>query len=75
MSIAARYFGIVWGQLRELVSLIGRGEAPAALRSHLREFAELLVRHIRFEERTFFPALEKALREGQHGRDREHPLY
>ncbi len=52
-------------RLRELVSLLGRVEAPAPLRSHLREFAELLIRHIRFEERTLFPALEKAFPEGQ----------
>jgi hemerythrin-like domain-containing protein len=48
-------------RLSELVGLIERGDAPADLRRHLREFAELLIRHIRFEERTVFPALEKAL--------------
>jgi iron-sulfur cluster repair protein YtfE (RIC family) len=48
-------------RLRELVGLIERGDVPADLRCHLREFAELLIRHIRFEERTVFPALEKAL--------------
>ncbi len=48
-------------RLRELVLLIERGDVPAELRCHLREFAELLIRHIRFEERTVFPALEKAL--------------
>ncbi len=52
-------------RLRELIGLIGRVEVPAALRSHLREFAELLIRHIRFEERTLFPALEKTLPKGQ----------
>lgn len=48
-------------RLGELASLIGRGGAAA----DLREFAELLIRHIRFEERTLFPALEKALPAGQ----------
>jgi hemerythrin-like domain-containing protein len=52
-------------RLRELASLIGRAEALATRRAHLREFAELLIQHIRFEERTLFPALEKALSEGQ----------
>ncbi len=52
-------------RLRELVRLIGQVEAAEALHSHLREFAELLIRHTRFEERTLFPALESALPEDQ----------
>jgi hemerythrin-like domain-containing protein len=52
-------------RLRELVGLIERGGVPAELRCHLREFAELLIGHIRFEERTVFPALEKALSKEQ----------
>ncbi len=52
-------------RLRELVSLIGEAGTPEALRSHLLEFAGLLIRHIRFEERTVLPALERALPEGE----------
>lgn len=48
-------------RLRELVRLLERGDTALDLRSSLREFADLLIRHIRFEERTIFPALEKAL--------------
>lgn len=51
--------------LRELVGLIERDDVPADLRCHLRVFAELLIRHIRFEERTVFPALEQDLSKEQ----------
>jgi|SRR5579875_899631 hemerythrin-like domain-containing protein len=52
-------------RLHELFRLIEHGGALTDLHCHLREFAELLIQHIRFEERTVFPALEKVLPEEQ----------
>jgi hemerythrin-like domain-containing protein len=47
-------------ELSRLVQL-ARGSAPADLRAHLGAFADLLERHVRWEERELFPYAEDHL--------------
>jgi hypothetical protein len=60
----ARRLSADHAELRRLLDQAGRGGPPEA-RQALSAFAELLERHVRWEERELFPAFERAVGEAE----------